>query len=141
MGVQYGKDGENCHPKYNYAKVNNFQNNIHLEKMGLKIVLPNPNFNLRRLQTVPVVIIIKKDTVRKVLNEPIDEAEEASHPNPNEPNRSKPILNAEQIPFTVDKTISGFYTIHSIDYVYEKGKFHQECIMYRREWPTPPQSH
>ena len=32
MGVQYGKDGENTHPKYNYARVTNFQNMVHLEK-------------------------------------------------------------------------------------------------------------
>ncbi len=140
MGVQYGQDGENSHPKYNYAKVNNFQNSKHIEKMGLKVTLANANFNLRRMQTVPVVIIIKKDTVRKKFNEPIDETQQKSNPNPNEPNRTKPALDIEETPFVVDKTISGFYTIHSIDYIYEKGNFHQECILYRREWPTPPQT-
>jgi hypothetical protein len=109
--------------------------------MGLKVTMPNPNFNLRRMQTVPVVIIIRKDTVRKIINEPIDESQEKSKPNTNEPNSTKSIATAEQLPFTVDKTISGFYTIHSIDYVYEKGQFTQECTMYRREWPTPPQTH
>lgn len=141
MGVQYGKDGENCHGKYNYAKINNFQNNVHLEKMGIKVTMPNPNFNLRRMQTLPVVIVIKKDTVRKFINEPEDESQEASQPNPKEPNRTKSELTAEQIPFTIDKTMTGFYTIHDITYIFEKGTWTQECTMYRREWPTPPQSH
>lgn len=141
MGVQYGKDGENCHPKYNYSKVTNFQNNIHLEKMGLSISLSTPNFNLRRMQTVPVVIVIKKDTIRKRYNEPVDETESKSLPNENEPNRTKSALDFNESPFNIDKTMSGFYTIHSIDYVYEKGHFHQECTLFRREWPTPPQTY
>jgi len=141
MGVQYGKDGENSHPKYNYAKVNNFQNSAHIEKMGLRVTLPTANFNLRRMQTVPVVIVIKSDTIRKMKNTEIDESQEKSKPNDDEPNRTKEALDAEATPFSIDKTISGFYTIDSIEYVYEKGNFHQECIMYRREWPTPPQTH
>jgi hypothetical protein len=109
--------------------------------MGLKVTLANANFNLRRMQTVPVIIVIKSDTVRKIKNEEIDESQEKSNPNPNEPNRTKSALDSEATPFSIDKTISGFYTIDSIEYIYEKGNFHQECIMYRREWPTPPQTH
>jgi len=141
MGVQYGKDGENCHPKYNYAKVTNYQNNTHLEKMGLKIKLANPNFNLRRMQTVPVVIVIGSDYGRKKINEPIDESNKSSSGNSNEPNKTQPAVDVEKLPFTVDKTMSGFYVLHTIDYIFENGNFYQECTLFRREWPTPPQSH
>jgi hypothetical protein len=141
MGVQYGKDGENSHPKYNYSRVNNFQNVVHTNKMGLKVSLANCNFNLRRMHTIPVIIMIQKDTVRKVINEPIDEDQQKSNPNSSEPNRTKSAAAFDEIPFTVDKTISGYYVIDSIEYIYEKGNFRQECTLLRREWPTPPQTH
>lgn len=139
MGVQYGADGENAHAKYHYAKVTNFQNNVHLTKMGLKVVMPNANFNLRRMQTVPVVIIIQKDIVRKAANLPKDESANASIPAVDEPNREKSELDIESTPFVVDRTITGFYTIHDITYIYEQGVFRQECTLLRREWATPPQ--
>lgn len=139
MGVQYGKNGENCHEKFNYARVTNYQNDIHIEKMGIRLSLANCNFNLRRMQTVPVVIIIKKDTVRKKLNEPVDSDQQLSHPNANEPNREKSALSFEQTPFVVDRTISGFYVIDKLEYIYEEGNFRQECILLRREWNPPPQ--
>ena len=141
MGVQYGTDNENCHSKYYYAKVTNFQNNAHIQKMGLRVSLSNTNFNLRRMQTVPVIIMIKQDTVRKKLNEPADTTHETAPANPNEPNREQSAVSFENVPFLPDRTISGYYTIHDIEYIYEKGNFRQECIMYRREWPCPPQVH
>ena len=134
LGVQYGKDGENSHPMYNFAKINNYQNNVHLRKMGLKISLSTLNFNLRRMQTVPVVIIIKKDTVRKKLNEPTELPVASS-------GRETPTIDAESVPFLPDRTVSGFYTIHEIEYIYEQGSFRQECTLLRREWATPPQVH
>jgi hypothetical protein len=139
MGAQYGGNGENCHENFNYARITNFQNNVHLPKMGLKITLENANFNLRRMQPIPVIIVIKKDYARKKLNEPIDEDQELSDPNSNEPNRQKSAASFEDIPFTIDKTISGFYVIESFSYIYDQGKFSQECFLVRREWPTPPQ--
>jgi len=139
MGAQYGKNGENCHENFNYARINNFQNNEHLSKMSLKITLESANFNLRRMQPIPVIVVIKKDYARKKLNEPADEDREASNPNPDEPNREKSALSFEDSPFNIDRTISGFYVIESFTYIYEKGKFSQDCTLIRREWPTPPQ--
>ena len=83
MGIQYGEEGDNTHGKYNYARVTNYQNNVHIEKMGLRITLANPNFNIRRMQTIPVVIIVKKDYVRKRYNEPADESQQSTAPNEN----------------------------------------------------------
>ena len=139
MGAQYGEDGENCHANYNYAKINNFQNIVHLSKMGLRVTLQALNPNLRRMQSVPVIITIMRDPVRKKLNEPIDEAQEATEPNPNEPNRTKSALKAEDAVITLDKTITGYYVISEINYIYRKGEFRQELYLVRREWPTPPQ--
>jgi hypothetical protein len=141
MGVQYGENGENSHEKLNYSKIHNFQNLIHLKKVGLKVSLAGINVNLRRMQTVPVVIVIKKDYTRKRINEPIDESDQSSIPNEDEPDRTKSALSFEETPITVDKTISGSYVIHDMTIIYEQGNFRQECTLYRREWPTPPQTH
>ena len=141
LGVQYGGDGENCHGNYNYAKIHNFQNTVHLDKMGMTVELQGLNLNLRRMQSIPVVIVIKRDTTRKIINEPIDEAQEASNPNENEPNRTKPILDFENTPIALDKVASGFYVIKSMQITYREGKFKHSLDLIRREWPTPPQSH
>jgi len=141
MGTQYGTNGENCHEKYNIARVQNFQNLVHLDKMGLKVTLQSINPNLRRMQSVPVVIVIKRDAVRKIINEPEDESQQASIPNESEPNRTKSALDANESPITIDKTISGFYVISGIKYIYRKGEFRQELNLVRREWPTPPATH
>ena len=138
MGVQYGKNGENCHEKYNVARITNFQNNVHLDKLSLVVNLENVNFNLRRMQPIPVVIVIKKDFTRKKINEPVDDDQQLSFPNTNEPDRSKSALSFEETPFVIDKTISGNYVIQDIIYKYVAGEFKQQCILVRREWPTPP---
>ena len=141
LGVQYGNNGENAHEKINYAKINNYQNLVHLDKMQLVVNLENINLNLRRMQVIPIVIIVNKDYVRRKVNEPIDDQQEKSMPNSDEPTRDKSLMNAEELPFTIDKTISGNYVIKDIIYTYIQGQFKQQCVLIRREWPTPPQTH
>ena len=139
MGVQYGENGENCHEKYNIAKVQNYQNLVHLDKMGLKVTLQSINANIRLLQSVPVIIVIKRDSTRKAANMPADESGEiATSSNPSDPITEKPALETFDSPITLDKTVSGFYVVWGIDYIYEKGEFRQDLKMVRREWPTPP---
>lgn len=139
MGVQYGENGENCHEKYNIAKVQNYQNLVHLDKMGLKITLQSLNPNIRLLQSVPVMIVIKRDSTRKVANQPADESGEvATSADPSDPITEKPAVDPFDSPITLDKTVSGFYVVWGIDYVYEQGEFRQDLKMVRREWPTPP---
>lgn len=141
MGVQYGSNGENCHEKYNLAMIMNYQNNVHLNKMSLLVKLQNPNFNLRRMQSIPVIIVVKQDMTRKIINEPIDEDEQASPTDPNDPNKTKPAVKAEDVLIVLDKTITGNYVIQDMVYKYEKGQFRQECTLIRREWATPPMTH
>lgn len=133
MGIQYGENGENCHEKYNYAKIQNFQNVVHLGKMGLNVTLQSINFNLRRMQSVPVVIIIKKDTTRKIANTPLEDDGYDDSGNV----KKKKAVDAFDSPFLVDQTISGYYVIWSMRYVFKGGAFRQELFMVRREWPIP----
>jgi hypothetical protein len=138
MGVQYGENGENCHEKYNIAKVQNYQNLVHLDKMGLKITLQSINANLRLLQSVPVMLVIKRDTTRKAANQPADESGEVVSTDTSNPITEKPAVETFESPITLDKTVSGFYVIWGIDYIFEKGEFRQDLKLVRREWPTPP---
>lgn len=140
MGIQYGKNAENAHDKINYAKIQNYQNLVHLNKMVLNVKLQGCNFNLRRFQVIPVVIVIKTDITRKKINEPIDDSHQKSIPNSNEPNRTQPAIDSEQTPIAIDKFYTGFYVVRDIVYTYNKGQFRQECSLIRREWPTPPQT-
>ncbi len=139
FGAQYGKNGENSHSKINYAKINNYQNNVHLDKMQLLITLENVNFNLRRYQPIPVVIVVKKDYVRKRINEPVDETQEKTMPNKNEPTRTKSALDFEETPFVLDQFLTGNYVIKDIIYRYTNGEFKQDCVLIRREWSQPAQ--
>ena len=49
-------DTNNVHKNWNYAKVQNDRNIFDLEKLGLEIQLPNPNFNLYKFQKVTIQI-------------------------------------------------------------------------------------
>jgi hypothetical protein len=139
LGIQYGQDGENCHGKYDYAIINNYQNIAHATKMGLKVSMPQANFNLRRYQPIAVVIMIKTDGIRKIINMPKDETGASAPEVPDTNNQPVEEVTAFNTPFTIDKVMSGWYFIHDITYQYRDGIFTQECTLYRREWPTPAQ--
>jgi hypothetical protein len=49
-------DSDNTHKNWLYSKVQNERNLFDLEKVGLELELPNPNFNLYRFQKVSVGI-------------------------------------------------------------------------------------
>ena len=49
-------DTDNTHKNYHYAYVQNGQNIDDLTKIGIKITLPNPNFNLYRFQKINVIV-------------------------------------------------------------------------------------
>lgn len=49
-------DPDNAHANYNYSYVHNSQNIEDLQKIAIKLTLPNPNYNLYRFQKVVVLI-------------------------------------------------------------------------------------
>lgn len=137
LGVLYGNNGENCHEKYLYAKIQNYQNNVHLDKIVLDLRLPRCNFNLRRYQVLPIIIVNKRDLVRKKLTENEDVNNEKA---PSTQRGASPAAeDIESTPFSVDKFYSGYYAIRDIIYKFDRGRFTQELKLIRREWPTPEQ--
>lgn len=55
-------DPDNAHINYNYSYVHNSQNIDDLQKIGIKLTLPNPNYNLYRFQKIVVLITNKGRT-------------------------------------------------------------------------------
>lgn len=49
-------DSDNSHSNYNYSHVHNSQNIEDLQKIGLKIKLQNPNYNLYRFQKIQILL-------------------------------------------------------------------------------------
>src|SRR5574343_73605 len=49
-------DTDNMHKNYNYSYVQNSQNIDDLKKIGMEIVMPNPNFNFYRYQKVKLLL-------------------------------------------------------------------------------------
>jgi hypothetical protein len=139
MGTIYGTNGENCHSKYLYAQTWNHQNNVHLDKLYLEMELEGVNMNIRRYQTIPVVITIQDDIQRRQANPPEDPTN-TSAPQPSESaNKTAESMDHDTIPFVIDKFYTGFYVVDEIDYIYENGKIRQKMKLLRREWPAPPQ--
>lgn len=50
------QDNDNSHPNQNYAKVQNTQNISALQKIGMKIKMPTPNFNIYKFMKIKVYI-------------------------------------------------------------------------------------
>jgi len=65
-------DPDNAHTNYNYSYVHNSQNIDDLQKIGIKLTLPNPNYNLYRFQKVILLITTKGSSPSaKIKNERI----------------------------------------------------------------------
>lgn len=138
MGIQYGENGENSHEKYSIAKVQNFQNLVHIDKMGLDVVLQSLNTNIRLMQSLPIISVINRDGTRKMANQPADESGEEAPNDADNTNTQKPTVDPFEAPFVIDKTVSGFYVVWKMKFIYGDGEFRHELKMVRREWPTPP---
>lgn len=55
-------DGDNMHQNFNYSEVHNLQNIEDLQKIGVRITLPNPNYNLYRFQKVILLFTNQSST-------------------------------------------------------------------------------
>lgn len=56
-------DKDNMHSNYNYATVQNQHNISQIQKIGMNITMPQPNFNLYRFQKVRITLVDDSPTV------------------------------------------------------------------------------
>ncbi len=119
LGTQNSLPDGNVHENYLHAIVQNRGNNEEIEKMMLRVNLGKCNFNLYRGQRVPILII--------------NDANQARQKQTAEDSQS----NNDQLSY--DKFLTGYYMIHGMSFSWssDDGKFTQELMLSRREWPMP----
>jgi hypothetical protein len=125
------QDNFNTHPNYQYAAIWNSQNLQDSEKSGLILTLSKPNHHLYKYQVIPVMIYEYERDKIDVLDQR-DAVIENSQ-------TIKDFNNTEeenQIPVMINKTVSDYYVIRSISYIYTSGgEMTQELVVIRREVP------
>lgn len=129
-GVQYSLPDHNVHNYYKYAEYLNFHNNEEIGKINIKLNLPTPNFNFYRGQRIPLAFVLTKDATRINVAGNVED-------------------KSRELGFTLDRFISGHYTIIGIKYIYKLktgesfeaagfiGSMEQQLILSRREWTMP----
>jgi predicted chitinase len=61
--VYTGKlDDDNAHKNYQYAFIQNLRNIVELQKVGLELILSNPNYNLKRFQKILFILSSEAST-------------------------------------------------------------------------------
>lgn len=110
----------NTHENYLHARLQNFFNNVEVEKMGLYVDLPTVNPGIIKGSQLPVFIVNKGNELRTELTKNAED-------------------NNLDVRGTQDAFLSGWYVVRSSEYIYQysTGTFKQRLKLVRREW-TPP---
>lgn len=122
MNIDYG----NTHPEWNASRLINSQNLKELDKIKLRVVLTDINFQVARGFAVPLYVSVQ-------LAEQIFKATESS---PNEPEKREvsPTRLSDQVP---DAQLTGYYYVSGAKYHYDKmhvNGLYTELLLARREW-------
>jgi hypothetical protein len=119
--VYYGTiDTDNMHENYHYASMQNDRNVSFFQKVKMKIILPQPNFNLYRFQ----MILVKLYKMQEM-----DTKERHTNLNDIEGNAGKNIYEDK-----LNKRLSGDWMITGINYKYDPDSgWEQEVNLVRRE--------
>lgn len=116
LGNQYSRPQHNVHENFFFSEIQNYQNNIEIEKLVLNIQLAKANWNLYRYQRIPVVIMNEGNKNRVKNTEGSEENNQVSS-------------------LTYDKFLSGFYVILGMTYSYNHlNGWNQEIKLSKREW-------
>ncbi len=141
LGRQSGVENEgNSHTNYQYARINNYQNNQDIYKMYLTVEIQNANMALYRFQKVPL-LMYETDQKKSKIDEmreqqAADGGAQRADKDKLEKGNSK--TNNSNMP-TVNKYLTGVYVIGKIEYSYSSNDqgIKQTLTMLRREWPNP----
>jgi hypothetical protein len=135
LGIQSDSElNGNVHPNYNYALIQNFQNKEELEKLMLKVILPQANMSLYRYQRVPVAIYEMNATRTQNIETKAEKSGITQEKNQiADGNKTQKPNNPKLNIF-----YSGFYVLLKIKYIYKqsRGMMEQELTLSRREWPA-----
>ena len=119
----------NLHPNYHYAKIQNYQNNTEINKMGLVVALNGISSSILKYKSIPVAIF-KQGQQAKNRRFAGDELKGEQQ----ESNDAYTDLSG----YLLDSFLSGWYVVKDYDIVWESnGSFSQIVYLIRREWPLP----
>tara|TARA_R110002153_G_scaffold103578_2_gene240925 strand:- start:45 stop:689 length:645 start_codon:yes stop_codon:yes gene_type:complete len=131
-----GTQGDNVHPEFQYATVQNYQNNIEITKMGMIIELDTVNPALVRYSRIYVQILEFASPVKNALLAPsADEIEgdEAPQTRAGDPDEN----DASSENGIVNEYLTGFYVIAGVEWLLTKpGPVRMKLKLQRREF-TP----
>ena len=132
-GIEY----DNRHMNYIYSKFHNFQNNIELNKIQLKITTLGYNPSVIRGMRIPIVIV-NENSSDSVHSEEYEEKD-----------LDGSIYQAEkQLNIKIDRFLSDYYYVDSLIVNYSKGSnqytgdttnFWTQMILTKREWKPIPE--
>lgn len=131
-----GTQGDNVHPEFQYATVQNYQNNSEINKMGMVIELDTVNPALVRYSRIYVQILEYASPIKNTLLAPSnddiegDEAPQTRSGDPDENDQSSE--NG-----IVNEYLTGFYVITGVEWILTKpGPVRMRLKLKRREF-TP----
>ena len=130
FGRRYSTEGEgNLHPNYHYAKVQNYQNNSEINKMGLKITLNGINSSILKYKSIPVAIFKQGQQAknRRYAGDQLAGREQDTEESYTDPQG-----------YLMDEFLSGWYVVKDYEILWQSnGSFAQVVHLIRREWPLP----
>ncbi len=131
LGRIYSTENEgNLHPQYHFAKIQNYQNNTEINKMGLVISLNGISSGVLKYKSIPIAIF-KKGQQAKNRRYAGDELK-----GDNSQNKEEDYIDPSG--YLLDSFLSGWYVVKDYDIVWEPGgSFSQIVYLIRREWPIP----
>jgi len=131
-----GTQGDNVHPEFQYAVVQNYQNNVEINKMGMIIELDTVNPALVRYSRIYVQILEYASPIKSTLLGPNnDEIEGEDAP---QTRSGDDVENdAASQNGIVNEYLTGFYVITGVEWLYtEPGPIRMKLKLQRREF-TP----
>ena len=131
-----GTQGDNVHPEFQYATVQNYQNNAEINKMGMVIELDTVNPALVRYSRIYVQILEFASPIKNALLAPSNdeiEGEEAPQTRSGDPDEND--QSSEN--GVVNEYLTGFYVISGVEWILTKpGPVRMRLKLQRREF-TP----
>lgn len=132
-----GTQGDNVHPEFQYAVVQNYQNNSEIEKMGMEVELDAVNPALTRYSRIYLLIFEYGSPVKNVLTEQRDGVAQTGDPTPQDRERSDEDEPKGPGSGILNEYLSGFYVITGIEYLLtQPGPLRMRLQLQRREY-TP----
>jgi hypothetical protein len=136
-----GTQGDNVHPEFQHATVQNYQNNIEIKKMGMIIELDTVNPSITRCSRIFCKIMEYAATVQETILKPthnldgVDQEEGGGvlqnrtgedGQNNQSPENQNGVLN---------EFLTGFYVVSGVEYIYaEPGPLRMKLTLQRREY-------